>query len=148
MSEQKARRWHIRLGVGIVLLLVLAGISYGLWRRYDAARQRAHQAVLDYIFETEEYSAPFIWPILRYIKPATLVRTSERLKDISPPPEMEEAHTNLVQGYDFISEGQKLLLQSWGDGELRSEAEFALSWGLSRIQEHYRLIQAYQEEHP
>jgi hypothetical protein len=149
MAEQRIPRRHLVLGIGFVLLLLVAGVSYGLWRRYDTARQEAHQAVLDYIRQTEEYSAPAIWPVLRYTKPVSLVRISEHLQEISPPPEMEEAHANLVRGYAFVSEGQTLLFQSrGGDGELRAEAEFVLSWGLSRVQEHYRLVQVYLEEHP
>lgn len=132
-----------------VLVLLVVALSVLWWQRRLAAQREAHEAVLAYIRQTEPYSEQELWPLLPALDPRTLTQTHHLLTQIEPPAAMVEAHANLVEGYAFIFEGQRWILMaiSANDGELRAEGEFLVDWGLSRVQEHYRVIEAYRAEH-
>ncbi len=141
--EERARRRIALAGLVLSAILVAGGLTW--WGiHWGQGRRQARQAVLSYIERTEEYSAPAVWPVLRYTNPRTLSHIYATLSAITPPPEMAEAHAALLEGYRFTMDGQEWLFQSVGDGEMRAEAEFLLSWGLARVQEHYRQVQEYR----
>jgi len=144
------RRRIAWLALSLLALLALgaAGVLGWRWIQHERAEREARQAVYFYIRLTERYSAPEVWGILPYASPRALTQTYSLLTGIAPPPEMVEAHAELIEGYKIIFGGQKLLLQGHADGVVRAEAEFMEAWGLARVREHYRLIREYREKHP
>ena len=66
------------------------------------------------------------------------------LEGIKPPPEMEAAHKELVEGYRFLYEGRKFLDTAVG-GEAVSEGIFMIDWGIRGLREHQRMVFEYVE---
>ncbi|MGC8873567.1 MAG: hypothetical protein ACP5SI_03845 [Chloroflexia bacterium] len=123
-------------------LLLGSGAVVG-WRWYERERER-REAVARYIRETERFSTPEIQAILPYANPRAITQTYHLLLEITPPPEMQEAHENLLEGYRFVFAGQKMILQAGTDGVVRAEGQFMVEWGLSRVGEHHRLLQEWR----
>ncbi len=123
-------------------LLVGSGGMLG-WRWYARDRER-REAIAHYIEQTERFSSPEIQAILPYANPRAITQTYHLLRHIAPPPELREAHENLLQGYRFVFAGQKMILQAGRDGVVLSEGQFMVEWGLSRVGEHRRWLQEYR----
>jgi len=51
------------------------------------------------------------------------------LEYITPPPDLEEAHTKVISGYQFIKEG-KQVLEKHPRGEEKAEGYFLVDWGI------------------
>lgn len=129
--------------LALVGLLLLGSGGIAGWRWYG--REREHrQAIARYIEQTERFSSPEIQAILPYANPRAITQTYHLLLDITPPPELREAHENLLEGYRFVFAGQKMILAAGLDGVARSEGQFMVEWGVSRVGEHRRLLQEYR----
>jgi|GEM_PF-3126645 hypothetical protein len=137
------RRLFAWVTLALVALLMLGTGGTVGWRWYRKEHAR-REAIADYIRRTERYSSPEIQAILPYANPRAITQTYHLLLEIAPPPEMREAHDNLLEGYRFVFAGQKMILQAGRDGVALAEGQFMVEWGLSRVGEHRRLLEAYR----
>jgi len=64
------------------------------------------------------------------------------VESLEPPPDLAEAHALLVEGYQFILDGRRVL-DTHPRGEELAEGTFMMDWGISRLWEHQRLVMEY-----
>jgi hypothetical protein len=85
------------------------------------------------ILESTMHSAPYL---------QEAVSTVENLE---PPLDLAEAHALLIEGYQSILGGRRVL-DTHPRGEELAEGNFMMDWGVSRLWEHQRLVMEYLVE--
>ncbi len=75
--------------------------------------------------------------------PAALDRVIAILEALEPPAELAKVHQQMLTGYRYIRDGRQILVTvPRSDGALRSEGEFLVAWGVSRLLEAARWLAA------
>lgn len=140
----RARRLSAALAAAILVLL-LAGCrdastseSIGVEDPYASLPD----TVLVYLAQVQPFDSPEAILMARERSAASLRRIVFALEVIAPPPEMRDAHEELLTGYRFILEGRELL-ESTHANEVVAEGHFLTSWGTMHLREYEKEVFVY-----
>ncbi len=127
------------------LLLLLAGCKAAPTSEPAGMQDpyaRLPDAVKVYLAQVQPFDSPQAILEAREHSAASLRRIVFILEAIVPPPEMKDAHDELMAGYRFILEGRELL-ESTHDNEVVAEGHFLADWGTMHLREHERMVFEY-----
>ncbi len=146
-SSRRNRRLSVALAVAAMALLLLAGCKAAPAPE-PAVVGEPYPSLPDtvrfYLYRVQPFDSPEAILQARDRSAASLQRIVLALEVIAPPPEMQDAHEELLAGYRFILEGRELL-ESTHDNETVSEGFFLTDWGTMHLREHEKLIFTYMQ---
>jgi poly-gamma-glutamate capsule biosynthesis protein CapA/YwtB (metallophosphatase superfamily) len=99
-----------------------------------------------YLDETEPFASTIALVQAMSLSVGQLDEVLNQLREIIPPPDLAEAHEQLIAAYDYLRQGMAILSSSPPpDNVLRAEGYFLQDWGLKCLRDHQEMVYQYIE---
>jgi hypothetical protein len=132
-------------GIAIALIL-LAACSAAAPQQQPPGPENPYAALPDaartYLAQVYRFDSMDAVAAARDRSASDLRLVVDELQMIVAPPDLQQAHEELIAGYQFALQGREIL-ESTTDNVERAEGMFLGDWGMMHLQQHIELVSAY-----